>query len=333
MGGNCYSMPTMIISDCYPGSNRPCCELGWEVFSFVWMPNHIHLFFRTPQPNLSKGMQYLLSGYANWYAKRHQRPGHLFQGRFKGELIEDDAYFWNVSRYLHLNPTRGKRPLAGNPRDWPWSSYRGYARKADRLEWVCYDSVYQAWQGEMGGSDAARAYRRFVESGLTEPPIKPPINPFSAAVEGFLLGSQVFVDRIKRLVKAPSHPDQVPQARKLLRRRREAIAAVANYYGVSPREYAGRRSRARGRDLAAYVAHRYTTATLRELAQEFGLSHPDSVYVAHRYTTATLRELAQEFGLSHPDSVSNLTGRAARALAESRSLQADLAAIMENLNT
>ena len=65
------------------------------------MPNHVHLFFRTAEPNLSRGMQYLLSGYANWFNTRHQRPGHLFQGRFKGELIEDERYFWNVSRYLH----------------------------------------------------------------------------------------------------------------------------------------------------------------------------------------------------------------------------------------
>ena len=47
------------------------------------MPNHFHLFLRTPQPNLSRGMQYLVSGYANWYMKRHRRPGHLTQGRFE----------------------------------------------------------------------------------------------------------------------------------------------------------------------------------------------------------------------------------------------------------
>jgi len=61
-------------------------KFGFEIFSFVCMPNHVHLFFRTPEPNLSKGMQYLLSGYANWFNTRHRRPGHLFQGRFKGEL-------------------------------------------------------------------------------------------------------------------------------------------------------------------------------------------------------------------------------------------------------
>ena len=86
-------------------------RFGWRLMTFVFMPNHLHLLLRTPEPNLARGMQFVLSGYANWYAKRHQRPGHLFQGRYKGELIEDDSYFWTASRYIHLNPVRGRRPL------------------------------------------------------------------------------------------------------------------------------------------------------------------------------------------------------------------------------
>jgi len=54
-------------------------KFRFELFGFVCMPNHVHLFFRTPEPNLSRGMQYLLSGYANWFSTRHRRPGHLFQ--------------------------------------------------------------------------------------------------------------------------------------------------------------------------------------------------------------------------------------------------------------
>lgn len=131
----------------FEGLEKTAARSGWEVFSFVWMPNHIHLFFRTPKPNLFRGMQYLLSGYANWYAKRHQRTGHLFQGRFKGELIEDETYFWNVSRYIHLNPVRGKKPLVAHPRDWQWSSYGGYASRRVRVDWIAYDSVYRAWEG------------------------------------------------------------------------------------------------------------------------------------------------------------------------------------------
>ena len=79
---------------------------GWELFCYVLMTNHLHAFFQTPKPNLSRGMQYWLSGYANWWCKRHQFSGHVFQGRFKGELVEDETYFWSASRYIHLNPVR-----------------------------------------------------------------------------------------------------------------------------------------------------------------------------------------------------------------------------------
>ena len=283
------------------GLEKSVERTGWEVYAFAWMPNHIHLLFRTPRPNLSRGMQYLLSGYANWYAKRHRRPGHLFQGRFKGELIEDETYFWTVSRYLHLNPVRGKRPLVEHPRDWPWSSYRGYTRKTAQLSWIRYDALYAAWQGEMGGSYPEAAYRRFVESGIANPPN----SPLATAREGWLLGSEAFVARIKRQMKHPRHPDQVPQWRRLELTAQQVLQAVAEFYGVPTQDYAIKRSTVAGRDLAAYIAHRRTTITLRELAKQFGLRHPDSV--------------------------SNLIRRAECAIAQSKTLRLDLKKIQQLL--
>jgi hypothetical protein len=217
-------------------------------------------------------MQYLLSGYANWYAKRHQRVGHLFQGRFKGQLVEDESYFWNVSRYVHLNPLRSRRPLVEHPRDWQWSSYRGYAQEKARLPWIAYQSVWDAWGGR--GGDPKRAYRRFVEAGIDDPPE----SPLRAARHGWLLGSDAFLEKIKRKYSGASQPDQVPAARRLSALDPErVIKAVAKHYRVDPNSYRQRRGEAAGRDLAAYLAHRRTTATLRELAEPFGLSHPDSV--------------------------------------------------------
>ena len=84
------------------------------------MPHHIHVLVRTPEPNLSSGMQHWLSGYANWYSKRNRRRGHLFQGRYKSLVVEDDSYFWTLSRYIHLNPCRGGRPLAQKPDGWAY---------------------------------------------------------------------------------------------------------------------------------------------------------------------------------------------------------------------
>lgn len=106
----------------------------WELFAFVFMSNHFHLLLRTPEPDLSRGMHRMLSAYATRWARRHRRPGHVFQGRFRAQLIEDESYFWTVSRYLHLNPVRAK--LVSHPRDWEWSSYRGYDSRRRRLDWV-----------------------------------------------------------------------------------------------------------------------------------------------------------------------------------------------------
>jgi hypothetical protein len=189
-------------------------------------------------------------------------------------LIEDESYFWTVSRYVHLNPVRGKRPLCDHPRDWPWSSYPGYAREKVRLDWLAYEPLWRAWRGAQGGRDARRAYRRFVEAGLR----KPPANPLKEAWDGWLLGSEEFVKKIKKAFSEPAQSDQVPAARRLSAlEAADVISAVAAHYGVPASSYRQRRSTAAGRDLAAYLAHRRTTATLRQLAEPFGLGHPDSV--------------------------------------------------------
>ncbi len=246
---------------------------GWELLSYVLMRNHLHVVLRTPRPNLSAGMQYFLSGYANWFARRHGRPGHLFQGRFKGHLVEEESYFWEVSRYVHLNPLRTQPPLVAHPGDWPWSSYSGYTRRQDRVDWVAYEALLAAWRGEAGGSDPARAYRRFVEGGIEYPPE----NPFRAAVWGWILGSEEFVARLRsRLAGEPSCP-AVPDQRRLASLTiEEVLEGTANFYKV-PRAVFATRTGGMPRAAAAWLARRLTTATLSELAGSLGLSHFGSV--------------------------------------------------------
>lgn len=77
---------------------RAVARSGWLVLlSFVLMTNHFHLLLRTPRPNLARGMQTLLSGYAARVARHRRRPGHLFQGRYKVEMVEDETYYWTLS--------------------------------------------------------------------------------------------------------------------------------------------------------------------------------------------------------------------------------------------
>ena len=76
------------------GLERVVGRLGWDLLCFVLTPNDLQLLGNgTPRPNLAEGTRHPPSGYANWCSRRHRRPGHTFQGRFKSELIEDESYY------------------------------------------------------------------------------------------------------------------------------------------------------------------------------------------------------------------------------------------------
>ena len=64
-----------------------------EIFAFVLMGNHYHLFLRTKAENLSKSMQWLQTSYSIYFNRRYRRSGHLFQGRYKSILVGDDSYW------------------------------------------------------------------------------------------------------------------------------------------------------------------------------------------------------------------------------------------------
>jgi REP element-mobilizing transposase RayT len=133
-------------------------RFGWSLTAWVLMTNHFHIVLQTPQPNLSKGMHWLNSAYANWFNRVHGRCGHLFQGRFKAFLIDRESYFADVLRYVVLNPVRAK--MCELPEQYRWSSYRATAGLEVAPDWLDVEAVHGLF-----GPDAAAAqplYRDFV---------------------------------------------------------------------------------------------------------------------------------------------------------------------------
>jgi REP element-mobilizing transposase RayT len=207
---------------------RTVHRFEWDVLALAILSNHLHLLLRTPKPNLAKGMQAFLSAYALYAARRRCRPGHLFQGRYKAEMIEDETYYWTVSRYIHLNPVRAG--LVARPEDWEWSSYPGYVSPARRRPWIRHDTLLAAWRGEWGGTDAAEAYRGFVEAGLSNPPP----SPFRDTFGGWVLGSRGFVERLRTMVGAIASDSPAREARQLAGLELGTVlAAVSAYYGLA----------------------------------------------------------------------------------------------------
>ena len=76
------------------GPRRTVETYNWHLHAWVLMTNHLHLFVETPEPNLSVGMQYLGGSYTSYFNRRHRCCGHLFQGRYKGHLIEEQGKTW-----------------------------------------------------------------------------------------------------------------------------------------------------------------------------------------------------------------------------------------------
>ena len=173
--------------------DRVALRFHWRVYAWALMRNHWHLFLATPEPNLSRGMHDLNSGYATLYNRRYRRYGALFQGRFKAIVVQEEGYGWTLSRYVHLNPVRAG--AVERPDQYRWSSYRHYLDPKDAPSWLDWETVLE----EIGSDPAQsrRQYIRFVESALAGP-IE---SPLAGVVGGVLLGSKAWVDRMKLRVE------------------------------------------------------------------------------------------------------------------------------------
>jgi len=101
---------------------EPSAILCWN---YCLMPNHYHLTLQPTRPNLSTAIKNLNGEYALWWNREHGRVGHVFQGRFKDQIVDRERYLLALSRYVVMNPVRAG--LVAQPEAWFWSSYRATA--------------------------------------------------------------------------------------------------------------------------------------------------------------------------------------------------------------
>jgi REP element-mobilizing transposase RayT len=134
----------------------------WICHAYCLMDNHYHLVVETPDGNLSKGMRQLNGVYTQAYNKRHGRVGHLFQGRFKGILVQKDSHFLEVCRYVVLNPVRAR--TISHPRLYKWSSYRATAGTAQAHPCLTADEVLRPTKFSITSAIARRSHNRSIAS-------------------------------------------------------------------------------------------------------------------------------------------------------------------------
>jgi len=108
------------------------CALRWRCLSYCLMGNHLHLLLETPDGDLSKGVQRIHGRYAQAFNQRHERSGHVFQGRFGAVIVESDGQLAAAAQYIAENPVDAG--LCRYAHEWPWSS--SYAAAGSRPAWL-----------------------------------------------------------------------------------------------------------------------------------------------------------------------------------------------------
>jgi REP element-mobilizing transposase RayT len=173
----------------------------WIVHAYTLMTNHFHLVLETPEPTLSRGMKWMNGKYAQWFNKRHKRSGHLFQGRFKGFLVEKESYLLALIRYVALNPVRAG--MVERPEEYRWSSYRATAGYEAAPPWLTTDWALGSFGKDLATQQAG--YRQFIDegAGITR-------SPLEDAVGQLFLGSAAWVEKMQALVDSSPRSKEHP---------------------------------------------------------------------------------------------------------------------------
>ena len=179
-----------------------------KIFAFCLMSNHYHLLLSTPDANLSQAMQWLNTTYSVRIQRRKKISGNLFQGRFKAVLVEDDYHWQRLSFYLHLNPVRAE--MVENPAQYKWSSYLDYIKSRSRFDWLSRKEILEA--DGLRSAKSRRAYRKTCLAFA-----KKPKEFWKDITEKAIIGSDQFVERVKRQFAPSGRKEEVTDYNKIAR--------------------------------------------------------------------------------------------------------------------
>jgi len=220
-------------------------KYNWLCHAYSLMNNHYHLVIETPDGNLSKGMRQLNGVYTQTYNKRHDRVGHVFQGRYKAILIDKESHLFATCRYVVLNPVRAK--VTRSPGEWKWSSYRATA--GIEKSHPCLNTDWLLGQFATKKETAMKKYQEFVKSGIGEETI------WTSVKGQIIIGEEKFIEKFIDHVRKHEEIKEIPRSQRYVnrpplgelfkdeiikdkRRRDKRMREVVKKYGYSQMEIA-----------------------------------------------------------------------------------------------
>jgi len=239
-----------------------------DVFSYVLMGNHYHLLLKTNRANLSKSMQWLGVTYTRRFNLGHFRSGHLFQGRFKSIIVQNDAYLMRLSCYIHRNPLRAG--IVERLGDYRWSSYKAYAYGDKAPKWLITKPILSQFKGK----DKHKAYREKVQRYAKEEN-----KLWEDLRHGMIIGSKKFVEKIRSAYLPDTLHKEIPQQRDLakgldpvskLKQIARMLDCDLDHFRRVPRITKSDRNK---RDLLVFSVWKTGLLTNKEIGRLFGLTY------------------------------------------------------------
>ena len=224
------------------------------VLAYCLMDNHYHFVIHTRRANLSQLMRQLNGVYTQTYNRRHGKAGHLFQGRFKAILVDQDAYLLEVCRYVELNPVRAR--IVRDPGKWPWSSYVAHTGGASSPAWLDTAAVhgYVLGRDAVTNADTRRAATRYAALVASGKGVK---LWDEALAQQMYLGDQTFIETMQKRIE-PARAG----SKEISRRQRRSMGKPIQHY----------LDRNKDRDAGMVAAVRDGQYSLTAIANVVGLS-------------------------------------------------------------
>ncbi len=229
-------------------------RFGFRILAYCLMSNYVHLVLEAGRTPLSRVMLGLQGSYTQWFNRRHRRSGHLFQGRYKAFLVEQDEYVKALVRYVHENPVMAR--IVEKAEQYRWSSDRFY-RKGRGPDWLDVERILPMFGPSR--KKAASAYVRFMSSEVA--PRYEDLKAWGQVIKGDEQFAEV------RLREAAE-----PLVRRLGISVEKVAALAAQEFGIDLTEMKGPsrvREVSRARAVAGYVGREAARIPLARVAAYF----------------------------------------------------------------
>ncbi|MGZ5424222.1 MAG: transposase [Candidatus Aminicenantales bacterium] len=250
-------------------------RLGVVVHIYCLMNTHYHLTLETPEANLSQIMHFINSSYSIYLNKKHERCGHLFQGRFKAILIQADAYARTLAEYIHGNPVR--KNIVDRPEEYPWSSCQDYYGIRNPPPWLDTSVILRAFGNSL--EVLKLEHERYLGTADEKRLEKDMRNASRLGI----LGDDDFIDKIRRsyLKDRMENPDRELCELRRLRVRPE----ISDIQAEIDRELGAANRLAK--KCVIFLARKRAGYKLREIGDHLGLS-PGAVSLSYRKTSMAI---------------------------------------------